>query len=299
MVINMEFSKLDLHHISLIKDRLYKYAPNKANDYTLTGLFMWREYLNTYIAIDNNDIYIYQVVNGRYLFYLPLCKDVKLGLRNIVLFANENGIKYGFYPLCKDELTYLDELGLDYSVNYSEDYRDYLHDKKDLIGYQGKKFHSQRNHLNKFLSSYPEFKYERITETNLERVQKFFEDYCEKNPFRDKTEEEEYLKIPELLDNMDDYNLFGYYLEINGFVEGFELGEIVDNMYYSHVQKANTMIYGIYAVLVNFLVKELPDKVSLINREEDMGNEGLRTSKQRYRPCGFVEKYMIFVEDNN
>jgi hypothetical protein len=292
----MLFVKLGLQHISMLKDSLYKFAPNKANDYTLTGLFMWRDYLNAYVAKDGDDIYIYQLVEDRCLFYFPLCNDVRTGLKKIVSYAQEQNINYGFYPLCKDEIQLLDEMNLKYTIIYSEDYRDYLYQRSDLITYSGKKYHSQRNHLNRFLINNPNYKFERINEHNLWKVKEFFGEYRVKYPYKDETEKEEYIKIPELLDNMDEYKIFGYYLEINDSIEGFELGEVVNDMYYSHVQKANVEIQGIYATIVNLMVKELPDLVKYINREEDMGNEGLRTAKQRYRPCGYVEKYMIICE---
>ena len=292
----MNFDKLEIQHIDLIRDNLYKYAPNKANDYTLTGLFMWRDYLNAYVAFDGDDIYIYQFVEGKYLFYFPLCKDIQKGFNKIINFANEHKMNYGFYPLCEKELVFLNEERVKYISKFSDDFRDYLYQKDDLIFYRGKKYHSQRNHLNRFLFNYPGYRFERIDEINLWRVKLFFRDYCVNNPFRDETEREEYKKIPELLDNMDRYNIFGYYLEIDGSIEGFELGEIVDDMYYSHVQKANVEVQGIYAAMVSFMSQNLPETVKYINREEDMGNVGLRTAKKRYRPCGYVEKLMIFCE---
>lgn len=280
----------------MLKNSLYKFAPNKANDYTLTGLFMWRDYFNVYFAKDGDDIYIYQLLDNIYLFYFPLCSDARTGLENIVYYAQEQNISYGFYPLCKDEIRLLDEMKLKYTIIYSEDYRDYLYQRNDLAMYNGKKYHSQRNHLNRFLINNPNYKFERINVHNLCKVKEFFGEYCVKYPYKDETEKEEYLKIPELLDNMEEYGIFGYYLEINGSIEGFELGEVVNDMYYSHIQKANVEIQGIYATIVNLMVKELPNLVKCINREEDMGNEGLRISKQRYRPSGYIEKYIIICE---
>ena len=67
-------------------------------------------------------------------------------------------------------------------------------------------------------------------------------------------------------------------------------------MYYSHVQKANVEVQGIYAAMVSFMSQKLPETVKYINREGDMGNVGLRTAKKRYCPCGYVEKIMIFCE---
>ena len=72
----MHFKKLEFNDIPKVADTLYQYAPNTANDYTVTGLFLWRDLLNAYVAYEEEGIYIYQVVDGWHLFYPPLCGDV-------------------------------------------------------------------------------------------------------------------------------------------------------------------------------------------------------------------------------
>ena len=292
----MQFKKLKLEDINTVKEKLYLYAPNKANDYTITGLFLWRDYLNVYIAVEPEGIYIYQYVDSTYLFYFPLCQDIEAGFRKIIDYCTSNHLPYGFYPLAEENTEYLRKMEISFEVNTSEDYNDYLYYVEELAHFKGKAFHRHKNHVNKFDKEYSDFSFERITETNLGEVKDFLSDFTREKlegPIED-TEQEELSKIPELLTHMEEYNLFGYCLRIDGVIQAFELGEIVGDMYYSHIEKANRTIDGIYTKMVNLVAQELQGKAVFINREEDWGYLGLRESKQRYHPFGFIKKVMVF-----
>ena len=81
---------------------------------------------------------------------------------------------------------------------------------------------------------------------------------------------------------------------IDGKLEAFTMGELLNkNMALIHIEKANPEIRGLYPYInQQFLVHEFPD-VEFVNREEDMGIEGLRKAKLSYHPCKFVEKYTV------
>lgn len=294
----MHFKKLEFNDIPKVADTLYQYAPNTANDYTVTGLFLWRDLLNAYVAYEEEGLYIYQVVDGWHLFYPPLCGDVAAGIRKITDYCTAHALPYGFYPLTEENMDWIVKAGLPFTVEESEDYNDYLYLKQDLMQFRGRRYHTQKNHLNKFNQTYEDYTFSRITEANIGEVSAFFKAYTESKMQGDisAVEREELIKIPEMLSAMQLYRLTGYCLSIDGKVQAAELGEIAGNVYYSHVEKANREYRGIYTKLVHLIVNDLPESVGLINREEDLGDMGLRQSKRRYRPCGYIEKKMVFVQ---
>ena len=60
-----------------------------------------------------------------------------------------------------------------------------------------------------------------------------------------------------------------------------------------HIEKANSEFRGLYQFInQQFLIHEFPDAV-LVNREDDVGLEGLRKSKMSYNPIGFARKFMV------
>ena len=85
----------------------------------------------------------------------------------------------------------------------------------------------------------------------------------------------------------------GLCLYVNGKMSGFTAGEIIDDTLYVHIEKASTDIRGAYQILVKEFAKMHKDSAIFINREEDMGDEGLRKSKLSYNPCTLIPKYTI------
>ena len=83
---------------------------------------------------------------------------------------------------------------------------------------------------------------------------------------------------------------------MNGRVAGFSAGEIVGDTLIIHIEKADIAYEGIYQVLVNEYAKcfVTPD-VRYINREEDVGDEGMRRSKESYHPVRLLEKYLVRI----
>ena len=108
--------------------------------------------------------------------------------------------------------------------------------------------------------------------------------------------DDEFVGIKKIFDNYDilseDVKVGGVY--IDGKLEAFSIGEkLTDNMVVVHIEKANAEIRGLYPYInQQFLVNEFSD-VEFVNREEDLGIEGLRKAKLSYHPCRFVEKYTV------
>lgn len=293
----MIFKKLEYSDINTVKPYLYKYAPSKANDFTLTGLFLWRDFLDCYMAIEDDGLFIYQLVDGKYLFYLPFCENVDKGIDKIIAFCKEQGCGFGFYPVSDDDLKLLEKKNIDFVIEQKDDYSDYVYLIDELANLNGKKFHSHKNHVNKFNKTYPDYKFAKLTKDDLNGVYSLIEEYKKAKEAEgfSEIETEELNKLPEILNNPEAYNLFGYCLFVNGAIEGLELGEIVGDMYYSHIEKANRSIEGIYSKMINAIALDLQGQVVYMNREEDLGEAGLRTAKTRLNPCGHIKKNMVFV----
>ena len=79
-------------------------------------------------------------------------------------------------------------------------------------------------------------------------------------------------------------------------IGGITLGEVQNDALYVHVDKADKGITGIFPKLTNAYARQFSGKIRYINREEDMGNPGLRRSKQSYQPIALLRKYFIELE---
>ena len=101
--------------------------------------------------------------------------------------------------------------------------------------------------------------------------------------------------IHEILKNCFNLNVRMGGIYIDGNMEAFSIGSYnsLEKMAVIHIEKANPEIRGLYQFInQQFLVHEFPDAV-LINREDDLGLEGLRQAKMSYNPVGFARKYKI------
>ena len=165
---------------------------------------------------------------------------------------------------------------------------------------KGRKLSNKRNHLNFFNREY-EGRVERrlLTKEDFPECFELLRSWNETKSGDKEYEEsidDEFVGMKKLFDNYDKISdkLKIYGVFIDGKLEAFSMGEkINDNMALIHIEKANADIRGLYPYINKmFLVDVFPD-VEWVNREEDMGVEGLRKAKMSYYPERFVEKYTV------
>lgn len=101
----------------------------------------------------------------------------------------------------------------------------------------------------------------------------------------------------EVAENYEKYDMPAAVLSVGGRIIGFTVGEIIGDTFFCHIEKADTDYQGSYPMLTHlFLAKFMTPAVKYVNREEDVGDEGLRRSKQAYHPCEMLKKYTVIVE---
>lgn len=171
---------------------------------------------------------------------------------------------------------------------------DYVYLAQDLIELEGRKFHSKRNHLTRFTKTVP-YQFEDINSSNIDDCIGFLGSWCN---YRDGKKNpdimSECMACYEALHHFDELNLFGGLIRVNGKLEAFSVGEqLNDQTILVHIEKANVEIPGIYAAINHFFAKRFSNGKTYINREQDMGDPGLRKAKLSYYPHHLVEKFRI------
>ena len=105
--------------------------------------------------------------------------------------------------------------------------------------------------------------------------------------------------VIDILRNCDKLTFTVGAIFIDDVLEAFAIGSYnkKEKMVVVSIEKGNSEIPGIYqAINQLFLQNSYPDAV-LVNREDDMGLEGLRQAKESYNPIGFARKYMVLQKD--
>ena len=179
----------------------------------------------------------------------------------------------------------LHEWGIE--VTEDRDNFDYLYLRSDLAELPGKKFHKKRNLIAQFLRSY-EHEEKPLTQELIPQALKILDIWR-----REKGDDGDYAACKEALEHFDLLNLKGQITYIAGDPAGWCLGEPIarGRIFTIHFEKGLEQYKGIYQFINQAFAASLPEYFTHINREQDLGDEGLRQAKMTYRPSGFVRKY--------
>jgi uncharacterized protein len=165
---------------------------------------------------------------------------------------------------------------------------DYLYYRKDLAELNGKKYHKKKNHVNHFKNAYPDHEQKPVSKETISAANEILDKWRQNSSL-----DGDYKASKEALDLFDVLALRGTVFFVNGNPAAYCLGESIarGRMFAIHFEKGIDEYKGIYQFMNQAFAESLPRFFTLINREQDLGNEGLRQAKMTYRPCGFVQKY--------
>ena len=183
------------------------------------------------------------------------------------------------------EREHFEEWGIE--INEDRDNFDYLYLRSDLAELPGKKYHKKRNLVAQFLKAYTHEE-KPLTPELISEAKKVLELWREQ-----KGNESDYIASMEVLEHFGELNMSGLLFYIDGKPAGWCLGEPIarGSIFTVHFEKGLEEYKGIYQYINQAFAASLPESFTHINREQDLGDEGLRQAKMTYRPSGFVRKY--------
>ena len=180
-------------------------------------------------------------------------------------------------------------------MEYYRDSADYVYETEKLSRLSGKKYHSKKNHVNKFKATYPDWSYEPITKDNVEECFQMALRWRELNGCEE--DEEKHAEICVALNFLrlfEELEMRGGALRVNGEVAAFTIGEQVGtDTLVVHIEKAFADVQGAYAMINQQFAEHEGTGFPYLNREEDMGEEGLRQAKMSYKPVFLIEKGVV------
>lgn len=266
-------------------------------DLTIGGLYMWRELFGQLYAI-RGDMLIGTAEyfeKGRCYSYPVGSGDFGAAIAAIRADARERGIPLRFCCIPEEGVGRLTEaVGRSAETTEYRDWADYLYPYSNFLGYHGKKLVTQRNHCNRFRRDYPQYEYMPLTDALIPEVRRFITDNIGSFMKDSPLSKEDYFRTLELLDHIGQFGFTGGVLSVDGAVVGVTIGETVGDTLFVHVEKALTSYSGAYPMLASLYATQMArDGLCYINREDDSGDPGLRRSKEEYRPCALIKKYVL------
>ncbi len=212
--------------------------------------------------------------------------------------ALSQGNNLELYAITEDEKDMLEQLMPGrFSFIESRHNFDYVYSVEELATLSGKKFHSKRNHISYFEKNY-NWSYEEINKDNMQDCIEMNRKWEIQN--RDKISDgidREEIAIKRAFDNFEQLELKGGIIRVDGEVIAYTMGErLNDNTFCTHIEKAFSDIRGAYQIINREFAKNSLSEYELVNREEDLGIEGLRKAKLSYNPVMLVKKYRAVFE---
>lgn len=292
----MDFSSISL----AAKDRIKEFTDVwqlELSDLSFANMFIWRFSHNIEFCVEDDVLYI-KLCHRRYpcFFFtpLPLDKEAPLGepLDRLRKFTESIGEPLRVKSATREQMEKIErECPGKYVFTSDEGRFDYIYETRSLIELKGKKLHGKRNHINRFLSLY-DHEYIELRPEHVEECISVYTRWAEKKDAAGLDIEDEWRSLTEALNNFEALDLKGGAIRIDGAIQAFTLGERLNReMALIHIEKGNTDYDGVFPVINQAFAQAAFSDTLYINREEDMGLEGLRRAKRSYRPVRLVEKF--------
>ena len=253
---------------------------------------MWKEEYQYRYAICNGSLIIRITDNGKNIYFLPIGGNFEQSIKDIIeceqgnpLFCASDGERFE-----KFKQMYGDE----YSYTPIEESFEYIYSRDDLADLSGKKFHQKRNHISAFSRKY-NWKYKKMAGENICDALTVAKKWAsERDLLSDETLNIELHAINRVLNRLDELEIVGGILYVDEVPVAFSFGSALNDFVFDvNIEKALSDYPGAYAVINNQFAKNELLGYQYINREDDLGIEGLRKAKLSYHPEILLKKYLV------
>ena len=297
----LELKELTLNDKQWVNDLLAEghYMPC---DYCFGNLFIWKHVyeekaarIGDYFTVRFNGD---GGADGISFLYPAGTGSIKPVIEELLDYCERQKIPFRLFSTPEDKLAELQELfpGL-FEYEENRDYADYIYRTEDLTNLSGKKYHGKRNHIARFKEG--NWSFEPMGSENLEDCREMNAAWCRANDCgKDESLREEQCAVERALRHFAELDFFGGVLRLDGRVVAFTIGERLNgDTAVVHIEKALPEVQGAYPAINREFVAQMCQEYAYINREEDLGIEGLRKAKLSYHPAILLPKYGVRRRD--
>lgn len=296
-----DFRKIELADRDWIQEKL-AVSDRRGCEYSFANNLAWHRLADTVITQHDGFYISCSFEDGAPCFTFPtgVTTDEKNRERFFRLFyeleryVSDQGKPFVLSSVQSDEVIWLKEYYKDrITVTPSRNGFDYIYDADALIKLEGKRFHGKRNHIKRFKEN--DWSYEPIRPEHYDECIRFAVlAYNFPEKYDDFSAVVEQYAVHTFFSNFEYLGLKGGVLRVGGEMVGFTVGEPLNSDTFDiHIEKADASIQGAYPTLFNEFISREAQEFRYINREEDLGIEGLRKSKMSYHPEFLLEKYYV------
>jgi hypothetical protein len=284
-----------------VMDRLADLLQPETSDLTFTNLFMWQKSYGLQVFYHKSlDYWFLWCKPPKWLnFFLPPIGDwsnpekIKEALHFMEEWAQSEKFSFWMRRTPKRLVEAVRQAEPALTVKEDRNTFDYIYSSSELINLSGRKFHGKRNHLNQFLRKY-QWEYLSLDPGLAEECLNIDSEWFNltNTNCRELSEEEEAMAL--VMNNFAALKVTGGVIKVEGKIAALAVGEELNaDTVVIHIEKANTEYDGMFPAINQQFAANCWSSYEFINREEDMGLEGLRQAKLSYNPVKMIEKFSV------
>ena len=273
-------------------------------DMAFANIYCWQDaYRSEWAEVEGFLVVRYRIDGGHRTAYMqPIGADGREDFTSIVPLLEADAAASG-QPLRIAGLTSdaAEMLRSAYPEKFAfadnRNFADYIYSADDLRNLAGRRYQPKRNHLNRFNDLY-DYRYEPLTARHKDECMALERQWRAHRADVGGSMDAEQLAMMRGFDRFDELGLTGGAIYIDGRLAAFTYGSPINGDTFDiHIEKADTSYEGIFAAVNRLFACHIPECYEFINREEDMGLEGLRRSKLSYHPVRLEPKTTAVVLD--
>lgn len=275
-------------------DECLKYVNSFNCEYTFGNLLVWSTSYSTQICRYKDFLMCRWGKNNDYMYSVPIgTGDFKDAVEQIISDAQAFGLTPTIYGVTENYKKLIDKY-FPNQFTYSGDdgYNDYIYSVEKMAELRGKKYHGKRNHITNFKKNNPDWSFEILNKENISECITLHTEWIKEHE-----DDEDYsFEFEAVLTAFENYEALGFVgglIRVDGKVIAYTMGERhSDKLFVTHFEKAPADVQGAYPIINQEFTRNCLMDYEYVNREEDLGLEGLRKAKQSYNPEIFLEKYV-------
>lgn len=281
--------------VSISAQEKYKtytsHCPGLTSDYSFVNLWGWQEHYGLEWAFDEDLAWIRQT-KPETVYWAPVGAWQTLNWREIPFCRTARhftrvpkNLADIWRELCSDHIT----------AEPNRDHFDYVYSVQELIDLRGNRFHKKKNLYNQFVKK-NNYEYKKMEPDCVEEALAMQLEWLKWQEYESETLQAENTAIYRVLTNFDRIaNLTGGAIRIDGKMVAYTVAEpVCDENMIIHFEKGNTRYKGIYQAINKDFLANTANEYKYVNREQDVGDEGLRKAKLSYNPVELLEKFEVY-----
>ena len=264
-------------------------------DMNVANICAWQFLYHTEFAVVEGFLLLRFVTDGHVTYMKPIGKgDLQHVLQLLAEDARSLGDSLRVACVCPCAQALMEESAPGaFAFESQRERADYIYLREKLVTLSGKKLQPKRNHISKFKRLYPNYEYRPLTADLVPQCLQLAEAWCSGADCREQRAAlAEQRMMAYALNHMEALHITGGTLFVEGQMVAFTFGAPINGEAFDVcVEKADTSYEGAYTMINHEFVSRLPEQYTYINREEDLGDPGLRQVKRAYNPVMMIQRY--------